>query len=300
MRITENLLVKVQMLDDKFKKHGERLTRDKIQSELSITSGQARSLKELIDNNHLVKPLPQKILNTVDLKALVIADLHIPYHNCDYIELALSVAESRGVNTIIILGDLLDMYKVSRFCKDPKKRNIEDEIHTAKIFLQDLRKRFPSARIIFKTGNHDERLEKYVFDKAPELAGLLEHLLEEKLELEKLNIEYIRNFFKIGKLWYIHGHEPCKGGGVNICDTIFKVILDHFMTAHFHQQQSKPFKRIDKTIYNTFSIGWLANDEAGDYAPLNRYMNGFAIVEYDTAGNFQVENLKIYEGQIYK
>jgi len=303
MIIQENLLRQAQMLDEKYKSEETKLTRKDLCKQFKITESQARDLKTLLDNPHLIKQSPQKIMDTVDLNGIVLPDIHCPYHDKDAVELALHYGESINANLIILLGDQNDFYQISSFVKDPEKRCVNDEVLEMRDFLRDVRKRFPKARMIYKLGNHDERLEKYIFTQAPGIAGLLEHLLQEKLELEKLNIEFMPNFFKIGKLWFLHGHElytKNKGGMVNICDFVFRSVYDHFVCGHFHQSHSKSFKQIDKNIYSTYSLGWLANEEAAEYAPLNKYSQGFGAVHFDASGNFQFENLKIYEGTVYR
>ena len=51
-------------------------------------------------------------------RGLIIADLHVPY-TCKSAEIAIADAVKFGIDFIIILGDFLDCYHLSRFEKDP-------------------------------------------------------------------------------------------------------------------------------------------------------------------------------------
>lgn len=94
------------------------------------------------------------ILPKADNNILLISDLHIPYHNISAITAALKYGEEAKVNTIIINGDLIDFYQISRFQKDPRKRSIKYEFDATKEFLRVLRATFPNARIYWVKGNH--------------------------------------------------------------------------------------------------------------------------------------------------
>ena len=78
---------------------------------------------------------------------LLISDLHIPYHDIDAVTIALEYGVREEVNTIVILGDLMDFHKASKFQADPRKRNIKEEFDATKHFLRVLRHIFPTQEI---------------------------------------------------------------------------------------------------------------------------------------------------------
>ncbi len=59
---------------------------------------------------------------------LIIGDIHVPYHNIPALTLALKYGLENGVNTILLNGDIIDFYAISRFEKDPRKRNFGHEV----------------------------------------------------------------------------------------------------------------------------------------------------------------------------
>ena len=71
---------------------------------------------------------------------LLLSDIHVPYHNIEALTLALKYGMEHQVNTIILNGDLIDFYAISRFEKDPRKRDLAHEVNTCREFLTTLRK----------------------------------------------------------------------------------------------------------------------------------------------------------------
>jgi len=132
----------------------------------------------------------------------IISDVHIPYHDLDALKVALNEFKRVKVDTIVLNGDIIDCYNLSRWEKDPNKRNHAYEMELLTIFLDDLIKMFPKAELVFKLGNHSERYEKFVYSKSPEFIGF--HVLSWKHDLRLL--------FKLGVMWRerqaVRGSEP--------------------------------------------------------------------------------------------
>ncbi len=76
---------------------------------------------------------------------LLLSDIHVPYHNIPALTLALKYGLENNVNTILLNGDVIDFYAISRFEKDPRKRNFGHEVLMTRQFLATLRKLFPNA-----------------------------------------------------------------------------------------------------------------------------------------------------------
>jgi predicted phosphodiesterase len=302
MKITTELFNQAIMLDREFRKRGEKLSRNTLSDALKIPIQQARYLLFAIQNIDILQFKKPVIECDADFSALVISDLHIPYQDNIAVELALSYGESKKVSTIILLGDIIDFYQISTFLHNPKKQSVFEEINLTRIFLQDLRKRFPNARIIFKRGNHEDRLDKYIIRNAPEIHSLIDNLLPNVLKLQDLNIEHIIDPFQLGYLWLLHGHEfRCTGNAEWICNLAFNQIHDHFIMGHWHRKQDKIFPHItqDKK-WSGNAIGWLGSPVAAeDYARLNKWNNGFAIIDFNKKGQFKVDNKVILNGEIY-
>jgi len=296
--LTRSLWITALRLWKEAEKRGEKLGRYKLSDALQITEARARLLVAMLENQPILKLEPQEY--KVEGKELIIADLHIPYHDELAVETALSVGEEENVSTITILGDLLDLYKNSHFPKNPEKKNVKDEITEAKQFLKELRNRFPKARIIYYEGNHEVRMQRYLWKRAPEIYALIENLLPNILELEKLGIEWVTDPFRIGKLWHLHGHEKhSRGNPLYITNVFMRIILDHFICGHFHRKEEKVFKRIDGSELWAGVVGMLATPEALEYAKINDFTQGFAVINYMNNGFFKARIHTIKDGEVF-
>jgi len=112
----------------------------------------------------------------------VLNDLHIPYHDPAAVMLSLEIFKDAGVNEIVLNGDVLDFYNLSRYEKHPDmQEKLEDELNAGKAFFKMLRTMFPNEKIMFIYGNHEDRLNSYVFDLSNSLESWRE--LAEKTEI---------------------------------------------------------------------------------------------------------------------
>lgn len=225
--------------------------------------------------------LPKKPCKiNLERDALVLCDIHFPFHDKKAIETALDYKDNP--ECIILLGDLFDFYALSRFKKRPDRPFIKDEIDTGKKFFAYLRERFPKTQIIYYLGNHDTRFESYIWEKAPALFGLEAVKLESLLELHKHNVTVIQNGegIKVTSLHLLHGNEAgMSGGGINVGRSMSLKTYDNCAFGHFHKtQQSPPLKTLDGRYYFNWSIGCLCQLKP-PYLPINTWTQGFARIE---------------------
>lgn len=281
-------------------KEGIILGRTQLASILSVSDREAREILFSLKHLNLIR-CDSSIMEACSGEVvLAIGDLHIPYQDDAAIEAALSYAERRGINTICLMGDIMDFYQISSFGKNPlRSKRLFEEIKQGKEFLQSLRNRFPEAKIIYYAGNHEERLARYIYDKAPQLSELIDNFLPEKLGIPELNMTFEENPFKIGKLWYLHGHEKGKGSYNPewITNVVMGSVYDHFITFHYHRSQDKVFKRIGGRYFRASSVGYLAGEM--DYARMNKWQQGFALITYFEDGEFSIENKTIINGKVF-
>ena len=239
-------------------------------------------------NNYLPFVLKSK-------KAVILNDLHIPYHNKNAIVKALAFAHEHEVDTIILNGDVIDCYQLSSFVKDPRARKFADEIADCKIFLSELRDNFPDVQIIYKEGNHEERFKKYLKTHAPIIFDDIEYRLDVKLELASKRITWIDNKKPIhmGRLTILHGHEYRGGGGVNSARWLFLRTFGNAVCGHFHTVSQHIDKDIRQKPIGTWSMGCMC-DLNPDYMPLNKWQLGFGYVKIlDNKGNFRFQNIDL-------
>ncbi|MFN9904203.1 MAG: metallophosphoesterase, partial [bacterium] len=83
------------------------------------------------------------------------SDIHVPYHSISALTAAFDLIQKEKPDTILLNGDLIDFYGLSRFMKDPRKRSVAHELKATNELL-DVLSKF-GAKIVYKLGNHDER-----------------------------------------------------------------------------------------------------------------------------------------------
>lgn len=104
---------------------------------------------------------------------IVASDIHIPFQDQLAVKAFLTYCAKKQPEAIVLNGDVLDMFMLSRFTKG-EGRNPLEEITECRQLLETLRALCPNALIYYVIGNHETRLERYVLNKAPELASLVE------------------------------------------------------------------------------------------------------------------------------
>lgn len=234
-------------------------------------------------------------------KALLLADVHCPYHDDVALRAALWEGLDAGCDTVVLLGDIIDFYSVSRWEKDPEQRDVKAEVAATRQLLGTIRDAFPDARIVFKKGNHDERLERYLSVKAPELLNVPEFQVEHLLQLGDLGIDVVGDArpVRLGKLNALHGHEYTSiSSAVNAARGLYLKARGHALCGHVHATSQHSDPDIDGKTTTCFTIGCLC-DLRPRYLPFNRWGHGCAIVDVDSKDAFSVSNKRIIDGKCW-
>lgn len=135
---------------------------------------------------------------------LIVPDVHIPYHNVRAWNLFLAAAKDFKPKHIYIIGDFLDFYSVSSHSKDPQRANqLEAEVQAGHAALDALDKLGASNKV-YIAGNHCDRLERYLQDRAPELFKFIN--IPDILHLKKRGWSYVpyKDDTHLGKLNLTH------------------------------------------------------------------------------------------------
>lgn len=238
--------------------------------------------------------LPKSIKNV-----LLLSDIHFPYQDNSALTTALNYGKQENVDAIFLNGDILDFYQCSFHEKDPRKTSISDELQMGRDFFKTLRKNFPKAMIYYIPGNHENRMERYLRVKAPELLDVEEFKIDVLLRVREYGVEYIEHGTKcyFGKLLVEHGDKMKGSGGVNPARTLFLRLKRHAICGHFHRTTESTEKVYDGDVVVTYSTGCLCELEPG-YLEVNNHNHGFALVTMD-GDKFTVNNKKIVNGKVY-
>jgi predicted phosphodiesterase len=236
------------------------------------------------------------------MKLGIFSDLHIPYHDPGAVEVAIEHLKNAKCNFLLINGDLGDFYACSRHEKDPR-RKLADELDSIRQFLFWLRSQFPKQRILYKIGNHETNLERYLMREAPVLLGVPDFTIRDVLKLDSFQIEVVESLqlIEAGKLSIYHGHELPQGmsSPVNPARGLWMRVQETILCGHWHRtSEHTETTGISRKVSSCWSVGCLC-DLSPDYAIVNRWNHGFAIVDIDESGDFEVHNHKIIRGRVY-
>ena len=233
---------------------------------------------------------------------LAISDVHAPYHNKSALKVALNRGKDLQVDTILILGDFLDFYSLSWFEKDPRRRDFSAELTVCREILDVIRQEFPDIEIVYKIGNHEERFERYMKVKAPELLGVKAFRIENLLDAEyfKLTMVGDKRIIKVGKyLNCIHGHEFGRSisSPVNPARGLYLKGKEIAICGHHHQSSHHAEKSMTDSHVSCWSLGCLC-DLRPEYLPINKWNHGFAEIQRN-GDKFRLTNHRIIDGKIY-
>lgn len=238
------------------------------------------------------KPYTFEVLGRVG----ILSDVHVPYHSEVAVAAAVAYLKKAGISALLLNGDIADFYAISRWEKDPSKRDFRGELEAVRQFLVWIRQEFPEIRIVYKTGNHEERWTHYIWQHAPELSEDRLMSLPAWFRLDELGIDLVddKRPVMLGKLPVLHGHELPRGqdAPVNVARGAFLRTLSTVLVGHSHRTSSHAESDMWHKEIFCWSTGCLA-DLTPDYARINRYNWGFAIVDVHEGGEFDVENLRI-------
>jgi hypothetical protein len=234
---------------------------------------------------------------------LVFSDSHFPYHDVQAINSMLDYTIGhRKPNFILINGDGIDCYQLSKFNRDIRNRSFSDELWQWIEFLNILQKLFPGIKIYWKLGNHERRWEFYLRVKAPELLDMEEYKFQNILKIrgvEQVDVIDLVPVFT-GRLPWLHGHEM-QGGAtspVNPARGLFLKTLTSSVVSHHHRSSAHSELDLKEKLMSWWSLGCLCGLHP-EYNPINKWNHGFAYI--DTEGQeFEMSNMKIYKGKVYR
>jgi predicted phosphodiesterase len=147
---------------------------------------------------------------------LVAGDIHYPFHDVQVWKLFLEFAKWLKPNMVILNGDIGDWYALSKFDRDPiKPTTIVEELKgIGEDILGPLALATKGAKLrIIRDGNHEDRLRRFIWHKAPELAGYEKLTIPALYDSEKHGYTYVGGSVRsvqLGKLEVIHGEYLSK------------------------------------------------------------------------------------------
>ena len=255
-------------------------------------------------------------------KALIIPDCHIPFECLDSYRIMLDVAQAvygkpntkkPGLEEIVILGDFLDIYGLSRFDADPTLGDLSElydrEIECGNVRLDELERRFPLAKKIYLEGNHELRMRRFLKTMAPALRNRLtifkELQIDKRPRFKWIPFDKLQSYQVLGLEVYAR-HCPVAGG---TCANNAKQAGESILYGHTHQIGMGTFvNKITGKLIHAYNLGCLIDmkSKVFDYVPTRpNWAHGFGFVSGDY-GHYQVDIVEIknkkaiFNGKVYK
>lgn len=235
----------------------------------------------------------------------VISDAQAPFHDEKAIQITLNYLNKVGIDCLVMNGDMIDMYQLSGFQKDPRKRNFAQERETCIQLLQYIRQSVKCPIYYSLDANHEQRYERYMMIKAPEFFSTDLFHIEDLMMLHDIGMIPLRGYSHImaGKLAILHGHTIFRGAvsPVSPARTVQMKLNQSALVSHVHKKSQYTWTTLDGDNHSTWTTGCLCKiGTAVDYAPHgSNYVHGFAYVEIlDKDGMYAVENKMIVNGKV--
>lgn len=195
-------------------------------------------------------------------KVLIIPDTHRPFHDKRAWALMLKAARGFKPDIIVVQGDLADFYSVSSHNKSPDRvSKLKSEVADVNRALDEL-DGLGAYEKYFVAGNHENRLERYIEEKAPELFGMVD--IPELFHLARRGWKYTpyKQDVQIGKLFITH---DCGVSGANANAVALNAFQHSVSTAHTHRIGLLVQGNAAGEAHVSASFGWLGDATKTDY-----------------------------------
>lgn len=227
---------------------------------------------------------------------VVLSDVHFPFEDKVTIELFKGFCRAHQPAVIHLLGDIVDFYTLSRFLKDPdRKETVVDDCQRVTEFLRELRELCPGSTIIMSEGNHEFRLQRYIWTQARELAGLDCLTVDKLLKLDESHIWWrgAQWYRWNGQMVYLHGEVVRKQSAASARAHLDKV---QYSLIHGHSHRFGVTTRTAyNTVYRAYENGCAADLTKVDYDKAPDWQLGWSVVWHEPKA-FHVEQVHVSEG----
>lgn len=237
-----------------------------------------------------------------------IGDVHSPFHHKPSWKLVMGALADFNPTIVVSMGDFVDFFSVSHWSKNPERAlSLRDELEIAGGLLDEVEARSEGARRIYIGGNHEDRLQRYLQDKAPELFSLID--VPKLLKLGERGWEWVayKQSTQIGKLHLTH--DVGSAGRYN-CFKALDTFQSPVAVGHTHRLAYVVEGDATGDTHVSAQFGWLGDVEQVDY--LHRvkarkdWALGFGYGYIDTATGYSylvpvpiVDGTAIVEGRLY-
>lgn len=231
-------------------------------------------------------------------RILFVPDTHAPYHDKKAFALMLKAARKFKPDVVVVQGDFADFYAVSGHDKDPRRaQNLDYEVGVVKERLRELTALNPERKI-YVCGNHEDRLERYLIQRAPALFGTVK--VPEVLGLRESFWEFVpyKRSLKLGKLNLTHDTGTA---GQNAHRQAMDTFQGSVTIGHTHRMEYTVKGRAEGAGQVGAMFGWLGDFDSIDYMhrmqAKRNWVHGFGIGFMEPNGVVHLQPIPIVNGK---
>jgi hypothetical protein len=205
---------------------------------------------------------------------LLVPDSHHPHVDKRAWNLMLKAGRALKPKHLIVIGDLADFFSVSSHSKDPARAtNLAAEVKAVNVALDQLDALGAKHRR-FIGGNHEDRLVRYLADKAPELFGLV--TVPQLFRLKERGWSYTpyKSDTKLGKAYFTHDVGTAgRYSTFKALDTYQHTVI----TGHAHRMSYVVEGNAVGEYKLSAQFGWLGDANKVDYMVRCKVLKDWAL-----------------------
>lgn len=236
---------------------------------------------------------------------LALGDLQIPWHDEVAVPAGLEWGRDRKVDAVVLGGDYMDCASISTFLNDPDQRDLDWEFFRGREMLEYIRSIFKRTPIYFMHGNHEERLQRYVWQRADALRNVDALSISSLLDFEKYKVQEIRprKVVQAGNLRIMHGHEMGGGSVKQPAKWMWMNARENSLFFHFHRHDyyGSPSPVTGEHDCTCWAVGCMCFLRP-EWRTMNTWVHGAARIEVknpnDPKSKFRVEHVRIIDGEV--
>jgi hypothetical protein len=214
---------------------------------------------------------------------VVLGDLHCPYLDERAFSVAWQIIHDLKPSAVVLNGDNLDCYQVSRYSQDPKRKlQFQDDLDNCKSAIYQLHFASPSSVFYYTEGNHERRLTDWKW-KNPEVASLDALTIPALLDFEKYKVQWVpeRERLTFGDWLITHGTACRQKAGYTA-----HAMIDRFgcsgVSNHVHR-----LAQVNRSVWKQqrtwVENGCLCSLEM-EYLDLCDWQHGFTVLHWEKVG----------------
>lgn len=195
-------------------------------------------------------------------RILFVPDTHVPYEDKKAFALLLEAAKVFKPDEIVIMGDFADFYSVSAHDKSPARgQSLVVEVNAVLDALARLGK-YARSKKTYLCGNHEDRLARYLSQRAPALYGALDVQTLFKLEQTGWDFVPYRETYRLGKLNCTHDTGTAGPNAHRQASTVYR---GSAVIGHTHRLGYDVLGVANGRPHLAAMFGWLGDYRQVDY-----------------------------------